>query len=71
MVQQAHKRTTQLLMDKREEVEKVAQLLLAKEVLSRFVPPAVCWTSILLINFVIYREDMIALIGPRPFEKSE
>lgn len=39
MVQQAHKRTTDLLMEKKSEVEKVAQLLLAKEVLSRYVPP--------------------------------
>lgn len=37
MVNEAHIRTTNLLMDKREDVEKVAQLLLAKEVLSRFV----------------------------------
>jgi AFG3 family protein len=37
MVQGAHKRTTDLLMEKREEVIKVAELLLAKEVLSRFV----------------------------------
>lgn len=36
MVNQAHKRTTQLLMDKREEVKKVAELLLAKEVLNRY-----------------------------------
>lgn len=37
MVNNAHKRTTDLLMEKREEVIKVAELLLAKEVLSRFV----------------------------------
>ena len=37
MVNEAHERTTQLLTEKRDEVEKVAQLLLAKEVLSRFV----------------------------------
>lgn len=37
MVQGAHARTTKLLTDKREEVEKVAQLLLAKEVISRSV----------------------------------
>ncbi|KAK4049636.1 AAA ATPase afg3 [Microbotryomycetes sp. JL221] len=51
MVNRAHERTTQLLTDKREEVEKVAQLLLAREVLSR--------------------DDMIELLGPRPFEKAD
>ncbi|KAM0793748.1 hypothetical protein ACM66B_001168 [Microbotryomycetes sp. NB124-2] len=51
MVNGAHERTTQLLTDKREEVEKVAQLLLAREVLSR--------------------DDMIELLGPRPFEKAD
>jgi AFG3 family protein len=38
MVNGAHERTTKLLTEKRDEVEKVAQLLLAKEVLSRYVP---------------------------------
>ncbi|KAI5480884.1 AFG3 family protein [Pseudohyphozyma bogoriensis] len=51
MVSEAHKRTTQMLMDKRDEVEKVAQLLLTKEVLSR--------------------EDMIELIGKRPFDRED
>ncbi|GAA5994002.1 hypothetical protein JCM5350_001528 [Sporobolomyces pararoseus] len=49
MVFEAHKRTTNLLTEKKEQVEKVAQLLLEKEVLSR--------------------NDMINLIGPRPFEE--
>lgn len=35
MVNQAHERTTQLLTDKKADVEKVAQMLLAREVLSR------------------------------------
>jgi ATP-dependent Zn protease len=41
MVNLAHTRTTDLLTEKKEEVEKVAQLLLAREVLSRCVvsPP--------------------------------
>ncbi|RUS32782.1 hypothetical protein BC938DRAFT_474302 [Jimgerdemannia flammicorona] len=47
MITEAYKRTMQLLTDKRGEVEKVAQLLLSKEVLSR--------------------EDMVALLGKRPF----
>lgn len=38
MVNEAHDRTTQLLTEKKADVEKVAQLLLAKEVLSRYVP---------------------------------
>lgn len=48
MVQGAHKRTTELLMEKREEVIKVAELLLAKEVLSRFVPSFICRFFILI-----------------------
>ncbi|KAF8525174.1 ATP-dependent metallopeptidase Hfl [Hysterangium stoloniferum] len=47
MINIAHKRTTELLIDKRDAVEKVAQRLLEKEVLTR--------------------EDMIALLGKRPF----
>lgn len=47
MHRDAHKRTTGLLTAHREEVEKVAQLLLARE--------------------VITREDMIGLLGKRPF----
>ncbi|KAH9081960.1 ATP-dependent metallopeptidase Hfl [Lactarius deliciosus] len=47
MITTAHTRTTQLLTDHREDVEKVAKLLLVKE--------------------VITREDMINLLGKRPF----
>jgi AFG3 family protein len=45
----AYDRTVQLLTDKKAEVEKVAMLLLEKE--------------------VIGREDMIGLLGPRPWEE--
>ncbi|KAI9595235.1 peptidase family M41-domain-containing protein [Syncephalis fuscata] len=52
MVLNAHKRTKDLLTEKRAEVESVAQRLLTKEVLSR--------------------EDMIELLGKRPFpEKAQ
>ncbi|KAH9898094.1 ATP-dependent metallopeptidase Hfl [Cubamyces lactineus] len=47
MIIQAHQRTTELLTKHKDDVEKVAKLLLEKE--------------------VITREDMIALLGPRPF----
>ncbi|GJJ13906.1 Mitochondrial inner membrane m-AAA proteasecomponent [Clathrus columnatus] len=47
MINLAHRRTTELLTDKREQVEKVALRLLEKEVLTR--------------------EDMISLLGKRPF----
>ncbi|KAL6310043.1 ATP-dependent metallopeptidase Hfl [Sparassis latifolia] len=47
MITAAHQRTTELLTKHRENVEKVAKLLLEKE--------------------VITREDMITLLGPRPF----
>ncbi|KAI0639712.1 ATP-dependent metallopeptidase Hfl [Trametes polyzona] len=47
MIIAAHQRTTELLTKHKDDVEKVAKLLLEKE--------------------VITREDMIALLGPRPF----
>ncbi|ETW87359.1 hypothetical protein HETIRDRAFT_31224 [Heterobasidion irregulare TC 32-1] len=47
MISNAHQRTTELLTKHREDVEKVAKLLLQKE--------------------VITREDMIDLLGKRPF----
>lgn len=49
LIDAAYQRTTALLTEKRAEVEKVAQRLLEKEVLSR--------------------EDMIELLGKRPFEE--
>ncbi|CCK70514.1 m-AAA protease subunit YTA12 KNAG_0E02550 [Huiozyma naganishii CBS 8797] len=47
IVQECHERCTKLLKEKSEDVEKIAQLLLKKEVLTR--------------------EDMIHLLGKRPF----
>lgn len=47
IIQECHDRCEQLLKDKAEDVEKIAQLLLEKEVLTR--------------------EDMIRLLGKRPF----
>ncbi|CAL1695325.1 unnamed protein product [Somion occarium] len=47
MIITAHQRTTELLKDHKADVEKIAQLLLEKE--------------------VITREDMISLLGKRPF----
>ncbi|KAI8980705.1 ATP-dependent metallopeptidase Hfl [Trametes punicea] len=47
MIIHAHQRTTELLTKHKDDVEKVAKLLLEKE--------------------VITREDMIRLLGPRPF----
>lgn len=47
IVQECHERCTKLLKEKAEDVEKIAQLLLRKEVLTR--------------------EDMINLLGKRPF----
>lgn len=47
IVQECHKRCTELLKEKADAVEKIAQLLLSKEVLTR--------------------EDMIRLLGKRPF----
>lgn len=49
VIDEAHTKCKKLLTEKIKEVEKVAQELLAKE--------------------VITREDMIRLIGPRPFEE--
>lgn len=51
LIQKAHKRTTELLTEHKEEVAKVAERLLKQEIISR--------------------EDMIELLGKRPFpEKS-
>ncbi|CAB5377073.1 unnamed protein product [Rhizophagus irregularis] len=47
LVASAYERTVKLLTDKKNDVEKVAQLLLSKEVLNR--------------------DDMISLLGKRPF----
>lgn len=49
IIDHAYERTLNLLTEKKAEVEKVAKLLLEKE--------------------VIGREDMVALLGPRPFEE--
>lgn len=51
MAMEAHRRTTELLTEKKEQVEKVAKLLLDKE--------------------VINREDMVRLLGERPFEEKD
>ncbi|KAA1111055.1 AAA ATPase afg3 [Puccinia graminis f. sp. tritici] len=51
LINQAHKRTTELLTEKKELVDKVAQRLLDREVLSR--------------------QDMIDLIGRRPFDRPD
>lgn len=48
LINEAHRRTTELLTEKKEQLEKVALRLLEKEVLSR--------------------QDMVDLLGPRPFD---
>jgi len=48
MITSAHRRTTELLTEKRDEVDTIAKLLLEKE--------------------VITREDMVRVLGKRPFE---
>jgi AFG3 family protein len=50
LVQRAYDRTMALLLEQRESVEKVAKLLLERE--------------------VINREDMVSLLGKRPFEEA-
>ncbi|KAJ6628041.1 AFG3-like protein 2 [Pseudolycoriella hygida] len=49
LIKEAHKRTTELLVKHKPEVEKVAERLLKNEILSR--------------------DDMIELLGPRPFKE--
>lgn len=49
LIKQAHKRTTDLLVKHKPDVEKVAERLLKNEILSR--------------------DDMIELLGPRPFKE--
>lgn len=51
LIDQAYERTKSLILEKKEEVELVAQELLKKE--------------------IIFKEDLIRLIGKRPFDKDE
>lgn len=66
MVSTVHDRTTELLTKHKEDVDKLARLLLEKEVLNRFV---VSFNyRHLLIDMSDDREDVIRLLGKRPFE---
>lgn len=56
-------RTRELLTKHRADVEKVAQRLLEKEVLTRYV----FIMSLISMTDHGYREDMIDLLGKRPF----
>jgi AFG3 family protein len=64
----AHKRTKELLTEKKEEVVKVAERLLEKEILTRYVAPSTF--SIWVDSHVsgVFSQDMIELLGKRPFE---
>lgn len=59
----AHQRTTDLLTRHKADVEKVAHLLLNKEIITRYVD----FMHSLLKTHHFYREDMIELLGKRPF----
>lgn len=62
----AHKRTIELLTKHKEDVEKVAQLLLEKEVITRSVHYVYLDADYSLIAASI-RQDMVRLLGKRPF----
>src|SRR5215471_16179835 len=64
MYRNAHQRTKDLLMKHRADVEKVAKLLLEKEVITRYVG---VHTICLRIYSRLSSEDMISLLGKRPF----
>jgi AFG3 family protein len=73
LVVQVHKRATEVLSERRADLDKIAELLLEREVISRFVYFTVL-KSIAAFDselFMLYREDMIGLIGPRPFENAD
>lgn len=61
----AYSRTRDLLTEKKADVEKVAQRLLQKEVLTRFVLVQLPWLDV--PNITRCREDMIDMLGKRPF----
>lgn len=63
-------RTRTLLTEHKEDVEKVAKLLLQKEVLTRSVIYILCCNADRLC-FPSYREDMNNLLGKRPFTGRE
>ncbi|KAG8907559.1 AAA ATPase afg3 [Tulasnella sp. 403] len=66
MITDAYGRTRTLLTEKREEVERVARRLLAKEVLTRRVSFIYVSDKYNDLAFFL-REDMIELLGKRPF----
>ncbi len=51
-------------------MEKIAQLLLDKEVITRFVDTLPAYPTV-LIAVNMYREDMIKLLGKRPFDRAD
>ena len=61
----AYERTKDLLTKHKEDVEKVAKLLLEKEVITRYVCHQFAFADSLLTK--LHSEDMIKLLGPRPF----
>lgn len=69
MVGLVHERTRALLTEHKDDVDKLAKMLLEKEVLTRLVPASAPFVNEDSHAFR-YRDDLQALIGPRPFEDS-
>jgi AFG3 family protein len=67
-VSTAHERTTQLLTEKRESLNKVAKLLLEREVLERC---GRCFARRCSVDAPWHRSDLVALLGERPFTKRD
>jgi AFG3 family protein len=65
----AKQRTTDLLTKHKEDVRSVANLLLEKEVITRFALLDTCggpW-----LTDIPHREDMVRLLGKRPFARHD
>jgi AFG3 family protein len=61
---------TELLTKHKEDVKKVANLLLEKEVITRYVSTAIPYTRLGLTRSIT-SEDMIELLGKRPFSRPD
>lgn len=70
MITTAYDRTRTLLTEHREDVEKVAKLLLEKEVITRCVFIILFYITT-YINLLKHSEDMINLLGKRPFSRGD
>lgn len=68
---EAHARTTKLLTEKKAEVEKIAKLLLEKEVITRYAYSYSFLHATLSRLMFHLSEDMVQQLGKRPFDSPD